>query len=176
MLPVGGATGGVKSTKEAFSTFGNVVVTFFAKKYIAWGIVFIILYRFAEGQAMKIVPLFLKADRVSGGLGLSTSQVGIIYGVFPPAAFILGSVLAGYFVAKRGLKKSLFILCCFFNIPFAVYAFLAFTTPTNLYSIGTAVVFEYFGYGFGFVGLTLYMMQQIAPGKYKWLIMHLPQV
>lgn len=167
MLPVGGVSERVKSSKEAYATFWNVVKTFFEKKYIAWGITFIILYRFAEGQAMKIVPLFLKADRSAGGLGLETSQIGIIYGIFPPAAFILGSILAGYFVAKRGLKKSLFILCCFFNIPFAVYAFLAFTTPSSLYSIGTAVVFEYFGYGFGFVGLTLYMMQQIAPGKYK---------
>jgi len=167
MLPVGGATEGVKSVKEAFATFADVVKTFFEKKYIAWGIVFIILYRFAEGQAMKIVPLFLKADRASGGLGLETSQIGIIYGIFPPAAFIFGSILAGYFVAKRGLKKSLFVLCCFFNIPFAVYAFLAFTVPTSLFTIGLAVVVEYFGYGFGFVGLTLYMMQQIAPGKYK---------
>ena len=33
--------------------------------------------------------------------------------------------------------------------------------------IAIAVVFEYFGYGFGFTGLTLFMMQQIAPGKYK---------
>jgi len=65
------------------------------------------------------------------------------------------------------LRKSLLILCCFFNIPFAAYAFLAFTMPSDLFTIGTAVVFEYFGYGFGFVGLTLYMMQQIAPGKYK---------
>lgn len=167
MLPVGGISERVKTTKEAFSTFWDVVKTFFEKKYVAWGIAFIILYRFAEGQAMKIVPLFLKADRSAGGLGLETSQIGIIYGFFPPVAFILGSILAGYFVAKRGLKKSLFLLCCFFNIPFAVYAFLAFTTPASLYSIGTAVVFEYFGYGFGFVGLTLYMMQQIAPGKYK---------
>jgi PAT family beta-lactamase induction signal transducer AmpG len=167
MLPVGGATEGVKSVREAFSTFTDVVKTFFEKKYIAWGITFIILYRFAEGQAMKIVLLFLRADRASGGLGLETSQIGIIYGIFPPAAFILGSILAGYFVAKRGLKKSLFVLCCFFNIPFAVYAYLAFTVPSSLYTIGTAVVFEFFGYGFGFVGLTLYMMQQIAPGKYK---------
>ena len=33
--------------------------------------------------------------------------------------------------------------------------------------IGSAVAIEYFGYGFGFVGLILYIMQQIAPGKYK---------
>jgi PAT family beta-lactamase induction signal transducer AmpG len=167
LLPSGGASAQVKTAREGFSTFWDVTKTFFQKKYIAWGLAFIILYRFAEGQAMKIVPLFMKADRAAGGLGLETSQIGIVYGFFPPVAFILGSILAGYFTAKRGLKKSLFVLCCFFNIPFAVYAFLAFFTPTQLFSIGAAVVFEYFGYGFGFVGLTLYMMQQIAPGKYK---------
>ncbi len=167
VLPSGGAAGEVKTAKEAFGTFWDVVKTFFEKKYVGWGIAFIILYRFAEGQAMKIVPLFFRADRAVGGLGLSTSQIGIIYGIFPPVAFIIGSILAGYFTSKLGLRKSLIILCAFFNIPFAVYAFLAFTTPTSLVTIGTAVVFEYFGYGFGFVGLTLYMMQQIAPGKYK---------
>ncbi len=167
MLPVGGESGQVKTAHEAFGTFWDVVKTFFEKKYIGWGIVFIILYRFAEGQAMKIVPLFMRAERAVGGLGLSTSQIGIIYGFFPPAAFILGSMLAGYFIAKRGLRKSLLVLCALFNIPFAVYAFLAFVQPDSLLTIGTAVVFEYFGYGFGFVGLTLYMMQQIAPGKYK---------
>ncbi len=167
MLPAGGMSGQVKTAREAFSTFWDVFQTFFQKKYIVWGIAFIILYRFAEGQAMKIVPLFLKADRSAGGLGLETSQIGIIYGIFPPAAFVIGSLLAGYFIAGRGLKKSLFTLCCFFNIPFAVYTFLAITMPSDLFLIGIAVVFEYFGYGFGFVGLTLFMMQQIAPGKYK---------
>ena len=31
--------------------------------------------------------------------------------------------------------------------------------------IGGGIVIEYFGYGFGFVGLTMFMMHQIAPGK-----------
>jgi PAT family beta-lactamase induction signal transducer AmpG len=127
----------------------------------------LVLYRFAEGQAIKIVPLFMRAARAHGGLGLSTEEIGLLYGFFPPLAFILGSVLSGYFTANRGLRKSLFILCCFFNIPFAVYTFLAIAQPTNFYVIESAVVFEYFGYGFGFIGLTLFMMQQIAPGKYK---------
>jgi PAT family beta-lactamase induction signal transducer AmpG len=166
-LPSGGAASRVETVHEALATFWNVVRTFFLKKYIIWGIAFIILYRFAEGQAIKIVPLFLKAAREHGGLGLTTSEIGIFYGTFGAVAFVLGSILAGYFIAGRGLRKALFILCCFFNIPFAVYAFLAIAQPTNLWVIGAAVVFEYFGYGFGFVGLTLYMMQQIAPGKYK---------
>jgi PAT family beta-lactamase induction signal transducer AmpG len=166
-LPSGGTSAHVTNLREAFETFWDVVRTFFQKKNIWWGVAFIIFYRFAEGQAIKIVPLFFRAAREQGGLGLTTSEIGIVYGTFGAAAFILGSVLAGYFTASRGLKKSLFTLCCFFNIPFAAYTFLALTQPSNFFVIGAAVVFEYFGYGFGFVGLILFMMQQIAPGKYK---------
>jgi len=167
VLPSGGTSRNVTTVRETLTAFGDVIKTFFEKQYIWWGIAFLVLYRFAEGQAIKIVPLFLRGARDVGGLGLSTSDVGIYYGTFGPVAFVLGSVLAGYFVAKRGLKRSLFILCCFFNVPFAVYTFLAFTMPTNFWIIGSGVTFEYFGYGFGFVGLTLYMMQQMAPGPYK---------
>lgn len=166
-LPTGGKSTQVKTIKETLATFWDVVLTFFRKKYIIWGILFLILYRFAEGQAIKIVPLFMRAARDHGGLGLSTEDVGILYGFFPPLAFILGSVLSGYFSARLGLRKSLIVLCAFFNIPFAVYAFLAIAQPTDFITISAMVVFEYFGYGFGFVGLILFMMQQIAPGKYK---------
>ncbi|MBU1101750.1 MAG: MFS transporter [Bacteroidetes bacterium] len=168
MLPSGGvAKGEVKSVKEAFVTFADVVKTFFEKKNIWWGLAFIIFYRFAEGQAIKIAPLFLRTARELGGLGMTTSEIGIAYGTFGSAAFVLGSIAAGYFVSKRGLRKSLFLLCCFFNVPFVVYLVLSLTMPTNFYLISSAIVCEYFGYGFGFVGLTLFMMQQIAPGKYQ---------
>jgi len=166
-LPTGGKSSQVKTVRETLTKFWDVVVTFFEKKYIIWGIVFLVLYRFAEGQAIKIVPLFMRAAREHGGLGLSTEDVGVLYGFFPPIAYILGSVLSGYFAAKRGLRKALLVLCAFFNIPFVVYTFLAILQPTDFVTITGLVVFEYFGYGFGFVGLILYMMQQIAPGKYK---------
>lgn len=167
MLPKGTSATEVKSMKEGFATLWDVVKTFFQKKHIYWYIAFIMIYRFAEGFAIKIAPLFFKAAIADGGLGLTTAQIGLIYGIFGTAAFVIGSILGGYFIAKRGLKKALFILVASFNIPFAVYAFLAATQPDSLYIIGAAVVLEYFGYGFGFVGLTLFMMQQIAPGKYK---------
>jgi MFS transporter, PAT family, beta-lactamase induction signal transducer AmpG len=166
-LPTGGKSGQVKTVKETAETFWDVVVTFFKKKYIFWGILFLILYRFAEGQAIKIVPLFMRAARDHGGLGLSTAEVGVLYGFFPPLAFILGSVLSGYFTANRGLRRSLIVLCAAFNIPFVAYALLAVFQPTSFVIVTALVVFEYFGYGFGFVGLILFMMQQIAPGKYK---------
>lgn len=140
---------------------------FFRKKHIWLYIAFIILYRLGEGFVMKIVPLFLKADVASGGLGLSEQQIGLYYGTFGAAAFVLGSLLAGYYISHRGLKKALFSLVCIFNLPFLVYAWFAWAQPSSALLIGSGIVLEYFGYGFGFVGLTLFMMQQVAPGKHQ---------
>jgi len=167
MLPSGGSSNEVQNPKEAFETFTDVVKTFFQKKYILWGIAFIILFRSAEGQLTKIVPLFMRAAREDGGLGLLTADIGIAYGIFGAASFVLGSIAGGYFVAKKGLKASIFLLAVVFNIPDAVYAYLAFTVPESFVIICTAITIEWFGYGFGFVGVILFMMQQIAPGKYK---------
>lgn len=168
MLPSGGtATAQVKNLKDTMLELWSVILSFFEKRYIGWYILFIILYRFAEGYVMKIVPLFLKAPLEEGGLGLTEQQIGLYYGTFGAAAFVLGSFLAGYFIAHRGLRKTLFTLCCIFNLPFAVYPLLAIYQPGDPLLIGTAIVFEYFGYGFGFVGLTLFMMQQVAPGKHQ---------
>jgi PAT family beta-lactamase induction signal transducer AmpG len=168
MLP-SGAKSAVEITtfKEVTTTFWDVVVTFFRKQYIWWGIAFLVIFRFAEGQAIKVVPLFLRSSRAIGGLGLSTQQVGKVYGVLPVLAFILGSVVSGYFTANRGLRKAMIMLCIAFNLPFLVYAILATVQPTNLLVISCLMGVEYFGYGFGFVALILFMMQQIAPGKYK---------
>ena len=145
----------------------SVLREFFTKRHIWVYILFIILYRFGEGFVVKIVPLFLKAGREAGGLGLDTQQIGLYYGSFGAAAFVLGSLLAGYYISARGLKKTLFPLVCIFNIPFAVYVFLAWLQPTAGWMIAGGIVLEYFGYGFGFVGLTLFMMQQVAPGKHQ---------
>jgi PAT family beta-lactamase induction signal transducer AmpG len=168
MLPNDSRDAETQSKQEGFNTLKDVIITFFQKKNIWYSLMFIVFYRFAEGQAIKITPLFFKAARVDGGLGLSTSEIGVLYGVVGAASFVLGSIGAGYFVSNKGLtKKTLMMLCAFFNVPFIAYTFLAITQPVNINIIGLAVGVEYFGYGFGFVGLILFIMQNIAPGKYK---------
>lgn len=152
---------------EKIAELWEMISSFFTKKYIWLYLLFIFLYRLGEGLAVKIAPLFLKDTIELGGLGLSNEVYGLIYGTAGSIAFVLGSILSGYFVASIGLKRALFALVCIFNIPFAVYLLLAYFQPTSLLWIGTGIVFEYFSYGFGFVGITLFMMQQIAPGKYQ---------
>ncbi len=156
-----------RTASEILSELWSVLRQFFTKKHIAIYIAFILLYRFGEGFVVKVVPLFLKASREAGGMGLDTEQIGIYYGTYGAAAFVIGSLLAGYYISALGLKRALFSLVCAFNIPFIVYALLAWQQPEQGWLIASGIIFEYFGYGFGFVGLTLFMMQQVAPGKHQ---------
>ena len=166
-LPSGGSAADGHSLREGLRSLKEVIAAFFTKKHIWYYIAFIGFYRLGEGFVMKIVPLFLKADTAAGGLGLTNQQIGLYYGTFGAGAFLLGSLLAGYYIAHRGLRRSLFTLCCIFNLPFAVYALLAWLQPQSMWIVGGGIVLEYFGYGFGFVGLTLFMMQQVAPGRHQ---------
>ncbi len=158
----------IQSAAQVWDTLKDVMVSFFQKKHIGAGILFLVLYRFAEGQGIKIMPLFLKASIAEGGLGLTESTVGLLTGIYGTAAFVLGSLAAGYFVSNKGLnRRTLLLLCAFFNLPFAAYAYLAITQASSLWVIGAAIAIEHFGYGFGFIGIILFIMQQIAPGKYQ---------
>jgi len=167
VLPKGGEERRSQSLEQMAATFRDVVATFFRKPSILLLMLFIFLYRAGEGQVIKIGPLFLQADRSAGGLGLTLQQFGTIYGTFGSAAFILGSVLGGYFVAWLGLKRALLPLVCILNLPMLAYFYLSAVLPTDPVLITVAMSIEMFGYGFGFVGVILLIMQEIAPGKYQ---------
>jgi PAT family beta-lactamase induction signal transducer AmpG len=157
----------VKSFADARRNFRTIVDAFFLKKNLWWMIMFVLLYRFSEAQVTKVAPLFMRADRASGGLGLSTQDVGLIYGTVATVAFVLGSLAGGAYAAKIGLKKALPRLVFAFNVPNALFTFLAFTMPTNLAIITVSATIEKFSLGFGQVALIVYMMQQVAPGKFR---------
>ncbi len=167
MLPPGGDDRHAGSVSQMAATFKDVVVSFFRKRSILVLLVFIFLYRAGEGQVAKIGPLFLQAGRLKGGLGLTLEQFGTIYGTFGSAAYILGSVCGGYFASWLGLKRALLPLICILNLPMLAYFYLSAVLPTNPVLITAAMSLEMFGYGFGFVGVVLLMMQEIAPGRYQ---------
>ncbi|HUO59433.1 MAG TPA: MFS transporter [Candidatus Acidoferrales bacterium] len=167
VLPSGGTERHSENLQQSIATFKDVIVSFFQKPRILLLLVFIFLYRLGEGQVVTIGPLFLKGSRASGGLGLTTAQFGTIYGTFGTAAFILGTVLGGYFVSWLGLKRAILPLLLILNLPMAAYLYLSIALPTNVLLVTTAMSAEMFGYGFGFVGVILLMMQEVAPGKYQ---------
>jgi PAT family beta-lactamase induction signal transducer AmpG len=156
-----------ESMSSVFNTSLDVIKDFFTKPGIWLAIAFILLFRAGEGQIQTIGPLFLKELRANGGLGLSNEQVGVVYGTAGTIAFIGGSILGGYFSAWLGLRRALPWLIIAMNLPNLVFFYLSTTLPDNLTIVGAALSIEMFGYGFGFVGLILFMMQVVAVGKYQ---------
>ncbi|WP_211471157.1 MFS transporter [Collimonas humicola] len=161
------AKSAVAAMRGVRATLQDVIADFFKKPGIWLAILFIILFRAGEGQVTTIGPLFLRAAPEDGGLGLSTTEVGTLYGTLATLAFIGGSILGGYFTAWLGLRRAMFFLILAMNLPNFAFYFLSVTVPSNFGVIATALSVEMFGYGFGFVGLILFIMQEIAPGKYQ---------
>jgi MFS transporter, PAT family, beta-lactamase induction signal transducer AmpG len=158
---------GAGSSKSGGKGFSHIVKAFFLKENLVWMVVFVLLYRFAESQVTKIAPLFLRAEPEAGGLGLSTGDVGVIYGVFATGANVLGSLAGGAFAKSIGIRKALLPLSLIFNLPNLLFTVLAFWRPESLVIIGIFASFEQFTLGFGMVAIILFMMQQLAPGKFR---------
>jgi MFS transporter, PAT family, beta-lactamase induction signal transducer AmpG len=144
----------------------DVVADFFQKPGIWKMVLFIVLFRLAEGQVQTIGPLFLIEPREKGGLGLTSEQIGGVYGTVGTAAFLVGSILGGSFTAWLSLRRAMPLLIVAMAVPNAVFWGLSLALPTSIWTIGVAVGVEMFGYGFGFVGMILYLMQAVAPGRY----------
>ena len=102
-----------------------------------------------------------------GGLGLSNEMLGLVYGTYGLIAVLVGSLLGGIFVSRRGLPATLFTLCCAVNIPNVTFLLMSMYQPESLWVISAGVAIEKFFYGFGSVGFMIYLMQQLAPGKYS---------
>lgn len=166
-LPTGGAARRRGGLREIAATFWDVLISFLKKPNIYLLLLFILLYRAGEGQVVTIGPLFLVDRRSAGGLGLTMDQFGTIYGTFGTMAFLAGTVLGGYFTSWLGLRRALLPLICAMNFPNLAYVYLSTALPANRVVIASAMSVEMFGYGFGFVGVMLLMMQEIAPGKYQ---------
>ncbi|HEX8786912.1 MAG TPA: MFS transporter [Telluria sp.] len=154
------------SLGAAGSILRDSFVTFFQKRGVWKMIAFAILFRTSIGLLDKIGPFFMVDSHAKGGLGMSNEQLGIVYGTYGLVAVLVGSLLGGVFVARRGLKRTLFILCCAVNIPNLTFLAMSLVLPSSVAAITLGVVIEKFFYGFGAVGYMIYLMQQLAPGKY----------
>jgi PAT family beta-lactamase induction signal transducer AmpG len=160
-LPALGRTSG-GLLQEFFRTFS----LFFKKKDIIVILAFLLFYRFAEAQLVKLVPPFLLDVREKGGLGLSTSEVGVVYGTVGIVALTLGGLVGGYVVSRNGLKRWLWIMVLAIHLPDAVFVYLSQMQPEHFLVITSAVAIEQFGYGFGFTAYVLFMMM-ISAGEYR---------
>ena len=153
-------------SKSVAREFLHIFGLFFRKKDIIAILAFFLFYRLAETQLLKIIAPFLLDPRSKEGLGLTTKEVGIIYGTVGVIALMLGGLLGGYAIYRKGLKFWIWIMVCAMHLPDLVFVYLSQAMPDNFYLINLAVAVEQFGYGFGFTAYTMFMIM-VSEGEYK---------
>ena len=146
--------------------FLEVFAQFLRKPGIPTILAFLLLYRLAESQALKLLSPFLLDSRAAGGLGLTTPQVGIVYGTVGIIALTVGGLLGGWVISLHGLRRWLWPMIFAMHVPILAFLLLAIYQPTSLWIVAAALATEQFGYGFGFTAYMLYMML-IADGPHK---------
>jgi len=152
--------------RSVLAEFIRTFVSFFNKDQIGVILLFILFFRFGEGQLVKLASPFMLDPREAGGLALSTETVGFIYGTVGVIALTLGGILGGFLSARNGLKYWIWWMLVAINLPDLVYVYLSLSQTTSLLIINIMVAIEQFGYGFGFTAFLLVLIY-ISEGNHK---------
>ena len=152
------SAGEVRSAGDVVKEFGGAFASFFKKKGVWLAIAFMLLYRLPEAFSVKLLFPFFRDPVSVGGLGFTTDMYGIVYGTFGVVALLAGGILGGLAAARHGLRKCLWPMALSLALPCAVYLYMSIAQPESLWVVGACVVFDQFGYGFGFSAYMLYMM------------------
>ncbi|MBQ6179444.1 MAG: MFS transporter [Bacteroidales bacterium] len=172
------------SYSKVWHEFVEAFRSFFLKKGVWWAIAFLLLFRLPEALSLNLLYPFFKDGTEVGGLGAGTGMYGLVYGTFGVIALLLGGILGGIYASRKGLRASMWPMALALALPCVVYLLMAIFHPTSVWSIGSLIVLDQFGYGFGFTAYTLFMMRFVdGPLKtshyaictaFMWLSMKLP--
>lgn len=154
------------NARSIWIEFLRTLRTFFRKKQVVVGLLFMLFYRMPEGLLAKVSALFLIDSAGNGGLGLSPQEYGLVQGTVGVIGLTLGGILGGMAVSRDGLKRWLWPMVMAITLPDLVYVFLSFAMPASLLVVNVCVFVEQFGYGFGFTAYMLYLIYY-SQGEYK---------
>ena len=112
------------------------------------------------------ITSILLDPRMKGGLGLTTSEVGIAYGTVGIIALTLGGLVGGFVIPRRGLKFWLWPMVIIMHLPDLMFVYLSQVQPSSFMVINAAVAIEQFGYGFGFTAYMLFMIM-VSEGDHR---------
>lgn len=147
-------------------SFGAVFSSFFRKKQIGLVLAFILLFRLGESQLLKMLTPFLIDDKGVGGMGLTTQDVGVIYGTFGVISLTIGGIIGGIVISRDGLGKWMLPMILAMHLPIAGFILISHFHPESVYYVYATVIAEQFGYGFGFAAFMMYLIY-VADGESK---------
>ncbi len=151
-----------KPIKQLYS---EVIKTYFSQEKIGAVLAFILLYRVGEAMLVKLASPFLLDSTELGGMGLSTSDVGLAYGAVGTISATVGGFLGGLLVSRYGIRKNIWPMAIALNLPHIFYVYMAYAQP-SIELVYLLVAVEQFGYGFGTAAYGVYLMYY-TQDKYK---------
>jgi PAT family beta-lactamase induction signal transducer AmpG len=126
---------------------------------------FILFYRLGEAMLLKLVSPFLLDQARAGGLGLTTKEVGLVYGTVGVLCLVLGGVLGGWLISRFGFRRCVWPMVLAMHLPDLFFVYMAYAQP-GIGLVYPLVALEQFGYGLGFTVFTVYLMYS-AQGRFK---------
>lgn len=161
LLPVPAADG-VRSAKRDYdgTSFLDVVRSYLKQEKVGVLLAFILFYRLGEAMLLKLVSPFLLDARAVGGLGLTTEQVGLVYGTVGTLCLVLGGVLGGWLISRFGFRRCVWPMVITMHLPDLFFVYMAHAQP-GIGFVYPLVALEQFGYGLGFTVFTVYLMSSV---------------
>lgn len=165
-LPRPPTDGPAPAGTSPFAAFVETFASFFRRRDIVVVLAFLLLFRAGEAQIVKLLAPFLLDGRTSGGLGMTTADVGLFYGTLGVAALTVGGIAGGYAISRHGLKRWLWPMIAAVHLPNVLYVWIALDPPSGKALVAAAIAVEQLGYGFGFAAYLLFMIM-VADGPRK---------
>ncbi len=153
--------------KDIIKDFVNIYVSFFKIKGLVLGLLFIFFFKLSESMVSAILPLFLIDSTSKGGLALSNTFVGFAYGTISPLAIVIGGLLGGYIIYKKGFYACIYWMLALVNIPNILYVLLAYFHISDHSVVLSCIAVEQFCFSVGYTSCIMFNYFMLKNSEYK---------
>ena len=148
---------------EILSGFARAFATYLAQDRVALVLAFVALYKIGDEILFSMVTPFLMRE-----LGVTKTQYAWLAGIVGAAGTIVGTMIGGWWIKAKGLRRTIWPLTLLMNLNIAVYIWLAWAHPDPRTAAGIATIAVVHGYeqiaaGLGSAALLVYLLRTCKP-------------
>jgi PAT family beta-lactamase induction signal transducer AmpG len=114
----------------------------------------------------KTVPLFILDSHDVGGLGFDNAYMGLT-NICTLISTVIAGIFGGFLISKFGLKRCLWPMLLFVNIPHLVFVYLAYTQTSSQMLALVLQIVEYFSVNISLTGYMMVLFYAVRNSKYK---------
>ncbi|MEJ7695903.1 MAG: MFS transporter [Candidatus Limnocylindrales bacterium] len=126
---------------------------------LALALGFVVLYKFGDHFVQVLLISFLK-DK--DGAAFRWIEIATVYKILGTTGMAIGGIGAGVLVPRLGIRRVLVVFGILQALTNLLYIALAYS-PSNLFVLGTAVLFDYIAGAMGTAAFISYMMSICSP-------------